>query len=135
MSLPLLDTNILVLHLAQNHPEHSPRATSFLARVEAGEIQVRLTDVALFETVFTLQRRIKAPKAEIRDRLSQLLDLPGLVMPGKDRWKSALQVFVSHGLSIADAYMVVLMARLRTGEIVSFDKAFDRVPNIARIEP
>jgi predicted nucleic acid-binding protein len=135
MKTPLLDTNILVLHLMQNHPEHSPRATAFLERVEAGEVRVRLSDLALFETIFTLQRRMAVPKQEIRDRIFQILDLPGLVMPGKDRWRLALNNFVVRRLSMADAYQVVLMGRLHTSEIISFDKDFDRIPGITRIEP
>jgi predicted nucleic acid-binding protein len=30
MALPFLDTNILLRHLSQDHPDHSPRATALL---------------------------------------------------------------------------------------------------------
>lgn len=135
MSLPLLDTNILLLHLLQNHRTQSPRATAFLERVEAGELRVRVLDLALFETIFTLQRQRRVDKRHIREQLMRIIDLPGVVIPGKDRWRTALDLYVKHRLSIADAYHVVMMGRLKSSEIVTFDRDFDRVPGITRIEP
>lgn len=62
MAQPLLDTNILLRHLLQDHPDHSPRATAFLKRVEDRELTVRSTEIVVFETVFTLQRRQGFPR-------------------------------------------------------------------------
>ena len=56
MALMFLDTNILLRHLLQDHPEQSPRATAYLARIEEGELRARIADAVIFETVFALQR-------------------------------------------------------------------------------
>ena len=71
MALPFLDTNIFLRHLLQDHPEHSPHATSYLAQIEQGEIRARTADTVVFEVVFTLQRSYKQPKEKIRDVLSR----------------------------------------------------------------
>jgi predicted nucleic acid-binding protein len=44
-------------------------------------------------------------------------------------------LYVNLNLSFADAYYAVLMERLHLTEIVTFDKEFDRVPGITRVEP
>ena len=135
MALPFLDTNVLLRHLLQDHPQQSPRSTAYLARVEHGEIKVRTADTVIFETVFTLQRQYGVPKADIRDNLLPLLELPGIVLPGKRRLRKVFDLYVDLNLPFADAYHVALMQRLGLRHIVSFDKEFNRVPGVTRAEP
>ena len=135
MALPLLDTNILLRHLCADHPVHSPRATAYLARVEQGELKVRTTDIVIFEAVYTLQRVYHQPKAAIREALLPLIELPGIVLPGKRRYRRIFDLYVGLNLPFADAYHAVLVERLRLAEIVSFDRDFDRIPGVRRLEP
>jgi predicted nucleic acid-binding protein len=135
MALPFLDTNVLLRHLLQDHPQQSPRSTAYLARVEHGEIKVRTADTVVFETVFTLQRQYGVSKEEIRDNLLPLLELPGIVLPGKRRLRKVFDLYVDLNLPFADAYHVALMQRLGLRHIISFDKEFNRVPGVTRVEP
>ena len=135
MALPVLDTNILLRHLLQDHSQQSPQSTAYLARIERGAIKVRSADTVVFETVFTLQRQYGVPKAEIRDNLLPILELPGIVLPGKRRLRKVFDLYVDLNLSFIDAYHAVLMRHLRLDCIVSFDKGFDRVPGVTRMEP
>jgi uncharacterized protein len=135
MALPFLDTNIFLRHLTQDHPDHSPRATAYLARIERGEIQARTTDLVIFETVYTLQRFYKQPKDKIRATLLPLINLPGIVLPGRRRLAQIFELYVTLNLPFADAYVAVETKRLGLTDIVSFDREFDKVPNISRIEP
>ncbi len=135
MALPFLDTNVLLRHLLQDHADHSPRATAFLRRVEQGDLRVRTSDTVIFEAVFTLQRHYGVPRAAIRENLLLLLQLPGIVLPGKRRFDRAFDYYVDLNLSFADGYHAALMNDLQLDEIVSFDRGLDRVPGIRRVEP
>ena len=135
MALPLLDTNIFLRHLRADHPEHSPRATAYLTRIEQGELKARTSDIVIFETVYTLQRLYKQPKAAIRDALLPLIELPGIVLPGKLRYRDKFDIYTEQNTPFADAYLAVLMKSLKLTEIVSFDRDFDRISGITRIEP
>ncbi|MBI4728519.1 MAG: PIN domain-containing protein [Acidobacteria bacterium] len=132
MSLVFLDTNVLLRHLLQDHPEQSPKATAFLAHVESGDVRARTSDTVVFETVFTLQRHYGVPREEIRDALLPLIELPALVLPGKRRLRKVFGLYVEHGLPFADAYHAALMERLGLDEIATFDDHFDRVHGIRR---
>lgn len=134
-SLPFLETNIFLRHLRQDHPDHSPRASAYLTRIENGEIKVRTADTVIFETVFTLQRFYKQSKTAIRDAFLPLIELPGIILPGKRRFRRVFDYYIDYNLSFADAYHAVVMERLDLTEIVSFDRGFDRIPTIHRIEP
>jgi predicted nucleic acid-binding protein len=135
MATPFLDTNILLRHLLQDHSEQSPKATAYLARIESGELRVQIAETVIFETVFTLQRQYGHPKAAIRDSLVPLIELPGIVLPGKQRFRQVFDLYVDLNISFVDAYHIVFMRQRKLSQIVSFDKQFDRVPGIERVEP
>ena len=135
MSPPFLDSNILLCHLHGEHPEHSPRATALLGRIERGELEAQLSDMVVFETVFTLERSYKIPKIEIRDAILALLSLPGIILPGKRRYVRVFEFYAEYNLPFGDAYIAAEMERVGATAIYSFDRQFNRVPGIARLEP
>lgn len=135
-ALPLLDTNPILRHLLDDHPEHSSRAHNLFARIEAGEERVRTTDTVIFEAAFTLERFYKVPRLEIRETLLDLLQLPGIVLPGKRSYRRVFDLWVQHPrLSFADGYHAALAERLKLPAILTFERGFDSLPNIKRREP
>jgi predicted nucleic acid-binding protein len=132
-TIPFLDTNVLLRHLLADHPEQSPKATEFLARIERGDVTVRTSELVVFELVFTLQRQYHQPRSRIRAAVLSLLELPGIVLPGKRRFRRVFDLYTEANLPFADAYHVVLMERLKTQEVASFDQHFDRIPGIRRL--
>jgi predicted nucleic acid-binding protein len=130
-----LDTNILLRHLLQDVPHQSPRATALIRRIEAGEVRVLLTETVVFETVFSLQRTYKRMPQAIREALLPLLELPGVSLPRKGRFRQAFTRYVDQNLPFADAYHAALMSDLGLREIYSFDEDFDRISGITRLEP
>ena len=133
MPIPFLDTNVLLRHLLQDHPEHSVKATAFLTRVEQGRQKVRTADTVIFETVFTLQRHYRIPKARIAETVLPLLELPGIVLPGKRKYRKVFALYVEQNLPFADAYHAVLMESLKLTQIATFDEHFDHIPGIERL--
>src|SRR5450756_869514 len=109
MAVQFLDTNILLRHLLGDHPAQSPRATAYFRRIEDGELKARISDTVVFETVFTLQRHYRQPKAKIREALAPLIELPGIVLPGKTRFRRVFELYVDFNLPFADAYHAALM--------------------------
>jgi len=132
---PLLDTNIFIRHFVHDYPNQWPRATALMMRIFDGDLRVRVTETIVFETVFTLESRYKRSKQEIRETLLPLLQLPGVMLPNKAMIAHAFDYYVDLNISYADAFHAVLMERLGIAEVISFDKHFDRVPGITRIEP
>jgi len=130
-----IDTNIFLRHLRGDHPDMSPRAQALLERIERQELKARTADTVVFETVYTLQRGYKQPKAAIRDAFLPLLELRNLLLPRKKRFRRVFQYYVELNISFADAYHAVLMEEAKVTTIYSFDAELDRVPTITRLEP
>jgi len=104
-------------------------------RVETGEEQIVTSPLVIFETIFTLHRGYRVPREEVRDRITDILSLRGLQLPGKQLYLAALQLFVETNVSFVDAYNAVVMQGQGLSEIYSWDIDFDRLPGIARVEP
>lgn len=131
-----LDTNPILRHVLDDHPDHSPKAHALFGRIERGEETVRTADTVIFEAVFTLQRFYRVPRPAIRAALLPILALPGVLLPGKSHLRRVFDLYVQHpGISFADCYHAVLAHRLGLHEILSFDHDFDRLPDIGRREP
>ncbi len=134
MALSFLDTNILVRHFTQDNIRHSPKASAFLREIALGNHRVRLVDTVVFETVFLLERSYKHPKSAIRANVLPLLTLPGVILPGKERFRRVFDYYVDLNISFADAYHAVVMEDEGITDVVTFDREFDRVPGIRRVE-
>jgi predicted nucleic acid-binding protein len=132
---PFIDTNILVRHLRADLPDQSARATALIAQIEQGALEVHLAEFVIFETVFVLQRSYKVPKAQIRDALLPIIELPGMVLSGKRRFRAVFDLYVDLNIAFADAYLAVLMQQQGAEQIYSFDRELDRVVEITRVEP
>jgi predicted nucleic acid-binding protein len=134
MAAPFLDTNIFLRHLRQDDPVRSPKATAIFTKIEQGELSVVTSDTVIFETVFTLQRGYKVPKERIAEALLPLIELPRIVLPGKRGYRRVFALYRNGPLGFADCYHAVLMERLKSREIMSFDTDFDNISTITRRE-
>lgn len=132
---PFLDTNVLLRHFLQDNADHSPRASAYLDRVERGLTEVETADTVVFETVFLLERRYRRSKEAIRADVLGLIEAPSVVLPGKTSLREVFDLYVNHNIPFADAYHIVHMRRRGLTEMLSFDRDYDRVPGVTRIEP
>ncbi len=82
MALPFLDTNFL-LPPTPGSPSLLPMATAVIDRIEQGAVQVRTSDIVISETVYTLERSYKQSREQIAFALLPIIDLPGIILPGK----------------------------------------------------
>src|SRR6185312_4402238 len=126
IELPLLDTNPILRHALQDHPDHSLRSSALIASVERNEIRITTTDTVIFEAVFTLEKKYQIPRTDIRDILLRLLELPGIVLPGKRRYRRIFALWVGQRrLSFADCYHAVIAQQRHASTVISFDRGFD----------
>lgn len=132
---PVIDANVILRHLLGDHRTHSPRATALLARVERGEITVRLVDTAVFEAVFVLERTYRQARETIADVLLSLIGHTNVRVDFPERLRRAFDLYVENRMSFGDAYLAAAAMESSPAEVISFDRDFGRVPGLARIEP
>lgn len=132
-----VDANVFLRYIANDHKEHSAGAQAFFRQVAAGETSATTSESVVAEIVYVLQspRQYGLPRARIRELLYPLLILRGMDIPDLPTYLEALDLYARFDIDFEDALSVAHVRRRRLDGVVSFDRDFDRLPNIERVEP
>ncbi len=130
-----LDTNVLMRYFTNDDPIKAHAALTLLERVERGAERVVVTPLVIFEVVFLLERSYKLPKSQVRDMVREVLALRDLQLAERSICRRALDLFVQENISYLDAYNAIWMQQKGVTEVYSWDREFDRVSALTRIEP
>lgn len=118
-----------------DQPRMAQAALTLMERIERGDERVVMTPLVVFEVVFLLERRYKVPKDSIREKVRDAISLRAVQLAEKEVCLRALDLYVERNIAFADAYHAIWMQRAGVTDIYSWDKEFDRVPSLTRIEP
>jgi predicted nucleic acid-binding protein len=126
-----VDTNVLVRHLTGDPTAQAAKATSYLQRAA----DLLLPDLILAELAYVLEGFYETPRAQVAETLRAVLAFPAIRVLDPELLLRAVEAYDTHRLDFADAYLVASAERSGIGEIVSFDRAIDRVGTVRRVEP
>ncbi len=134
-----LDTNVILRYLTRDDEAKAQACYALFQRVKLGEEEVFTCEAIVTEVVYVLS----SPRApyrlsheEVRARLAPILTLRGLKLPQKRVYLRALDIYASSAfLDFEDALAVAHIERRGVDELLSYDRDFDRVQGITRIEP
>ena len=132
-----LDTNIILRHLLNDHPVQSPASTSLIEAIERGQTTVWTTDLAIAEAVFVLSnpREYDLSRGDIADLLQPLIELPGVELPGKERYRRVFALYTTSRIDFIDAFHAEQIEQRDPPELFSYDHHFDRIASVQRFEP
>ena len=132
-----LDTNIFIRHLANDHPVQSPACLRLIREIEQGLVSAWTSNLVVAEVVFVLSSNsfYNLDRATIRGLILPLINLPGISLPNKHLYAAAFDLYVQLKIDYTDAYNAAIMLHRDNLEIYSYDRHFNRVPGITRLEP
>lgn len=121
----LIDTNVILRYLLDDHPEFSPRAVRFMKDVSEAKKKAEILEVVLLECTYVMEKYYRIPRQAIVDRLSRIIGFNGIVNSNKALLIKALLTYQEHAIDFVDC---LLYARSSpTSPVVSFDRDFDKV--------
>lgn len=129
-----LDTNIILRFVLNDHPLYSLKAQEIFAKIDKEEVKVYLSLLVIFETVFVLQNSHHLPKGEIAEKLISILNRENIFLDQKNLIDKVFKNYVEKNISFADSYHAVLMDKKKINKIYSFDRDFDKFPQIKRLK-
>ena len=139
MAAYFLDTNIFLRHLTKDDPDKALRCTRLFGEIEAGEMLAWTSDLVVAEVVFVLSSKgpngYNYTRDEIRTSLVDLLALPGLQLPSKRFFPRIFELYTAHKIDFIDAYNAALVEGSDQQELYSYDRDFDALRDVTRIEP
>jgi len=132
----VIDANIILRAVLEDVPEQATKVRNLLGKAEAGELKLLLPEPVLSDVVYVLGG-MKVPKEEIARTVRGWLNLPGVAPLGIDIGvvHTSLDLFVEKNLKWSDALIAARMIEWGHTEICTFDRHFDRIPGINRVEP
>ncbi|MDF1595705.1 MAG: PIN domain-containing protein [Acidimicrobiia bacterium] len=126
-----VDTNVLIRHLTGDPPEMAARATAFLA----GADELLLPDLIVAEVVYVLESYYEVPTDEVARLVRSVIAFPPIRTMDPALLLRSLEVYETHRIDFAEAYLVASAEAAGITDIISFDRSIDRVTTANRIEP
>lgn len=135
--MQFIDTNIFIRHLTNDVPEKAQACLELFRKAQRGEVALTTTEAVIAEVVYILssKRLYHLPREQIRKLLYPLLSLSGLKLAQRKVYLRALDLYATYPLDFENAMIVAQMERQGVTDLYSYDRDFERVPGIARLEP
>lgn len=135
MKRAYVDTSVILRFLTGDPPDIATHARALFEAVEQGDVALVIDEIVVAETVWVLQSFYGYPSHEIARVVQELLSHKGLEADDKPGLLTALNLFADKNVDFADALVTVHMGQRGIKEIFSFDRHFDRLPDIIRQTP
>ncbi len=134
-----LDTNVILRYLTRDDEAKAQACFQLFQRVKQGREELLTCEAIVTEVAYVLSSS-RGPyhlsHEEIRTRLLPILTLRGLKLPQKRVYLRALDLYASSPfLDFEDALAAAHMEQRGVTEIVSYDRDFDRLSGLERVEP
>ena len=117
----ILDTNVILRYLLNDHPQHFQLAQAFMADVISGKTTVYIPDSVLAECVYVLLKVYKVPKSKVCEVLTGILSYAGSSQVNREILIKSLQLFSEHNVDVVDA-IVHTTAKQQDWDVFSFDQ-------------
>lgn len=130
-----LDANIIVRFLAMDDAGKAARCEHLFNRVAHHHERLATNVLVVAEVVWVLTGEYGLAKERVVDALERLLSLDALVIEDKEDLLSALALYRTKPIDFIDAYNVLWMQTRRFRQLYSYDRDFDLIAGLQRVEP
>lgn len=127
-----IDANVILRYLLDDHKELSEKAARIFESLEDGRTAVYCDPVTLAEVVWVLSRHYGQPNAKIAEALEPVLKSEGFLMPEKECYVLALELFGRSVEHFGDACACAAGLQRCEGRLYSFDRELSAVEGIER---
>jgi predicted nucleic acid-binding protein len=128
----LVDTNLIVRYLVQDHEKHAKAAGKLFDACDRGEVVIVVLPTVLAECVFVLESFYEHPRGHIVAALGRLIASPGVEISGVEIHLDALHRYQKTKVHFVDC----LIAATSTSEeipVATFDEDFRKFADV-RVE-
>jgi len=134
---PFVDTDVIIRLLTGDDPVKQAAAAKLFEKVESGSTNLSAPVTVIADAVYVLSSRrlYNLPLLEVRELLVALLRMPRFRVANKSTVLEALDLYAVTNLDFGDAFIAASMREAGSEELYSFDRDFDRVPGVVRLEP
>ena len=130
-----VDTNIFLRFLVNDDLPKSEACETLFRKTIAGEETLYTTDLVIAEIVWVLESYYELTKHDIREKVEKILNTQNLDCPNKALILNALAMYAEKNIDYVGAYNGFILKKAGITDVYSYDKHFDRLSWLKRIEP
>jgi predicted nucleic-acid-binding protein len=126
----LLDTNVLLRFLLDDHAELSQAAAGLFQQAADGKCLLILTDLGVAEAVWVLTSYYKLERQAVAESLAKMIVKAGIQCPTKESVLDALTRFKASKCDFSDCYLAAQASALGVA-VASFDKDMKKFEDVS----
>lgn len=130
-----LDTNIFLRFFLKENESMFQRLEKLFYEIISGNIIGVSNAMIIAEVVWVLSRSYKWNKEKICDNIEFILSTPNIRFKDKVILVNAISIYKEKNIGFIDAYNYSFIRANGINEIYSFDRDFDKLKNVKRLEP
>ena len=128
----LVDTNLIVRYLVQDHEKHAKAAGKLFDACDRGDVVIVMLPAVLAECVFVLGSFYEHPRGDITSALGRLISSPGVEIDGAAIHLDALDRYRKTNVHFVDC-LIAATAATENMPVASFDQNFRKFTDV-RVE-
>lgn len=133
----LIDTNVFIRYLTFDDEAKAQACETLFARLDAGEEDAFTTEAVVAEIFYVLSgSSYRLSRDEVARSVRPLLLFRGLRLENRSRIMATLDLCEAFpSLDFEDCLSVIQMQEAGVDELYSYDRGFNLIPGISRLEP
>jgi len=133
--MKFVDTNIFIRFLTNDIPAKADACEELFRKTVAQKEALFTTDLVIAEIIWVLESYYELSKKEVQDKVEKILNTPNLICQNKDIILHALTLYLEKDIDYIDAYHAVFLKKNNIETLYSYDKHFDKIEGLIRLEP
>jgi len=133
--MKFIDTNIFIRFLVNDIPQKADACEKIFKNAVAKKETLFTTEMVIAEIVWVLESYYELSQQEVQEKVEKILNTPNLICPHKDLILNALTIYGEKNIDYIDAYNALILKDKGIKELYSYDKHYDRMDWITRLEP
>lgn len=131
----LVDTNILLRAILEDHKTQSPRAQRFLEKIKSSQkYQCYTTPWVIAEIIWTLRSLYRYTRKDVVKIVEGIINTPNLKVLQERLVAEVIVLFEEKGVDFIDAVNCLICSGEEFDGVVSFDEDFDKL-GMKRVQP
>lgn len=135
MDAILVDTNIFIRFFVADNPKQFTACEKLFKDAAKGKVKLMALPIVIAEIAWLLGSYYHEVKQEIAQKLKTILLFKGLEIVDRNILIIAIQLFENKNIDFTDAYVSSWLTHQKISKIYSYDRDFDNIGDISRIEP
>lgn len=133
--MKFLDTNIILRYLLWDDPIKAKDCDSLFRKLKDDKESLFTSTLVITEVIWNLEKGYKISKNEVIAAVEEIMNTPNLELDEREFILAALSIYKVNEIDFVDAYNAAVMSYKGIDSIYSYDKHYEQLPEVKRLEP